>query len=64
LDPLPNIDGTITYVVVHGDNLARIAWKQYGDSTRWREIYNMNRNVIGNNPNRIYPGQVLIIKAK
>jgi hypothetical protein len=26
---------------------------------RWREIYDLNRNVIGPNPNLIHPGQVL-----
>jgi len=61
--PISALD-TITYVVAAGDSLWRIAQKQYGDSTRWHEIYDMNKDVIGSNPNRIYAGQVLTIKVK
>ena len=50
---------TITYVVKPGDNLSKIA-KAY--NTTWQKIYNDNKNIIGGNPNRIYPGQRLIIK--
>lgn len=58
----PNADTIITHVVVNGDNLAKIAQKYLGDSTRWQEIYDMNKDVIGKNSNLIYPGQVLKIK--
>jgi len=65
LSDLPiSASDTITYVVAAGDSLWRIAQKQYGDSTRWHEIYDMNKDVIGSNPNRIYAGQVLTIKVK
>ena len=50
-----------TYTVRSGDNLWIIAKKLLGDGSRWREIYNKNRNVIGPDPNKIYPGQVLRI---
>ena len=33
------------------------------DMSRWREIYNLNRSVIGRDPNRIVPGQVLHLPA-
>ena len=49
----------IAYIVKAGDNLSKIA-KAY--NTTWQKIYNDNKNVIGGNPNRIYPGQRLIIK--
>ena len=49
----------IIYVVKRGDNLSKIA-KKYG--TTWQKIYNDNKNVIGNNPNLIYPNQKLVIK--
>ena len=52
----------ITYTVVSGDSLSRIAAKYLGDGARWREIYNMNKKVIGSNPDLIYPGQVFEIK--
>lgn len=50
---------TITYVVKSGDNLSKIA-KAY--NTSWKKIYEDNKDVIGKNPNLIYPGQKLIIK--
>jgi len=56
--------GTIIYVVSGGDNLTRIARKVFGDGTRWRDIYDMNKDVIGSNPNRIYAGQELTIKIE
>jgi len=54
--------GFISYMVAPGDNLSLIAQKFYKDATRWHEIYVLNKNVIGNDPNRIYPGQELAIK--
>ena len=47
-----------TYTVKSGDSLWKIAQKALGNGARWREIYELNKNVIGANPNRIYPGQV------
>lgn len=62
---IPLLDSPLdTYVVAAGDSLWRIAQKQYGDGARWREIYEMNKDVIGGNPNRIYVGQVLMLKMK
>ena len=46
------------YVVKKGDNLTKIA-KKY--NTTWQDIYNKNKDIIGNNPNLIYPGQILYI---
>lgn len=50
---------TIKYTIKKGDTLSGIASK-YG--MNWKDLYNKNKSVIGNNPNLIYPGQVLIIK--
>jgi nucleoid-associated protein YgaU len=47
-----------TYTVVKGDSLSKIAAAQLGSSSRWREIYDLNKSVIGGNPNLIHPGQV------
>lgn len=52
-----NNNGNITtYIVQVGDTLSDIGAK-YGVS--WQTIYEKNKNVIGNNPNLIFPGQVL-----
>ncbi|MBO9540905.1 peptidoglycan-binding protein [bacterium] len=53
-----------TYVVKTNDNLARIAQQTLGDANRWREIYDLNKQVIGSNPNLILPGQKLQIPGK
>jgi len=52
------ITGNRTHVVKSGDTLSGIA-SQYG--TTWQAIYNANRGVIGADPNRIYPEQILVI---
>ena len=57
-------EGTIAYVVVKGDSLWKIALNQYGNGTRWPEIYEMNKSLIGSNPRNLAIGQVLTIKAQ
>ena len=52
-----------TYTVVKGDCLWNIAKKFYGNGAKYTVIYNANKDVIGRNPNLIYPGQVLTIPA-
>ncbi len=47
-----------TYTVKKGDTLWAIAKRFLGSGTKWPQIYNANKSVIGNNPNLIYPGQV------
>ncbi len=59
-EPEPQPEGT--YTVVRGDNLSKIAKSQYGDSSKWRVIYEANKGVI-KNPNMIWPGQTLVIPA-
>lgn len=49
-----------TYTVVKGDTLTAIARRLTG-SANWKPIYEANKDVIGSNPNLIYPGQVLTI---
>jgi nucleoid-associated protein YgaU len=48
-----------TYVVKPGDTLSGIAQKL--GIADWRRLYEANRAVIGPDPNRIFPGQTLII---
>lgn len=50
--------GYVTYTVVKGDNLHKIAAKF---NTTWGKIYDLNKAVIGADPDKIYPGQILKI---
>lgn len=52
-----------SYTVVKKDCLWNIAKNFYGNGSRYTVIYDANRDVIGGNPNLIYPGQVLTIPA-
>ena len=49
------------YTVKSGDSLWKIAATQLGNGAKWSAIYEANKSVIGANPNKIYPGQVLTI---
>lgn len=53
--------GKRTYTVKAGDSLSKIAKELYGDATKWKQIYEANKDVIGPNPDLIKPGQVLTI---
>jgi LysM repeat protein len=48
-----------TYTVQPGDTLSGIAASFGLDG--WQRLYEVNADVIGGDPNRIYPGQVLVI---
>jgi nucleoid-associated protein YgaU len=48
------------YKVRRGDTLSGIAEQQLGDANRWPEIFRLNRDIISD-PDRITPGQVLVI---
>ncbi len=50
--------GPATCTVRPGDSLAAIAARELGSQGRWRDIWNLNREVVPN-PNLIQPGQVL-----
>jgi LysM repeat protein len=50
-------------VVSRGDSLWRISRAAYGDGARYTVIYEANHGQI-RNPDRIYPGQVLVVPVK
>jgi len=52
--PTPRITGKV-HVVHRGETLSRIA------GSHWRTLYQLNRQLIGGNPNRIFPGQRLVL---
>jgi nucleoid-associated protein YgaU len=53
----------VSHDVKAGDYLWKIAHEQLGDASRWPEIYALNRDVIGENPNLLQPGQKLRLPA-
>ncbi len=59
LEKVPTETKTKTYTVDSGDNLSNIAKQELGDANRWREIYELNKDVIGDNPDLIQPGMEL-----
>ena len=50
-----------TYTVKPGDSLSAIAAAYLGNANRYPEIYELNKGVIGGDPNLIHPGQVLVL---
>jgi ABC-type amino acid transport substrate-binding protein len=54
------VPGRKTYTVKVGDTLSRIAGAQLGDATRWREIWDLNKERVANE-NLIYPRLVLLM---
>ncbi|MEC0228063.1 LysM peptidoglycan-binding domain-containing protein [Paenibacillus alba] len=56
IKPLP-----ATYKVKPGDSLWAIAKMNLGSGSRWREIYEANRGIIGDNPDLIQPDQELVM---
>jgi len=51
----------IIYTVKEGDTLWSISLQVYGEGSRWREIYEKNREEIGDNPDIIFGGMSLIV---
>lgn len=56
-----NAPSANSYTVQPGDCLWKIAKQYYGNGADYTRIYDANRDVVGGNPNLIYPGQVLTI---
>lgn len=52
-------DQPSTYTVEKGDSLWEIAKKRLGDGSKWSEIYNLNKDVLGSNPDLIFSGTEL-----
>ncbi len=59
-DPLRIDEDGRTHTVRSGETLAAIARQYYGDANRWRDIFQANRQTIGD-PNRLSVGTELII---
>jgi nucleoid-associated protein YgaU len=50
-----------TYTVAAGDSLSTIASKTYGSQAKWKELYQKNKDVIGNDPHFVHAGQKLTL---
>ena len=50
-----------TYTVKSGDTLSDIAQSEMGDANRWHELYEANKDAVGDNPDLIHPGLELKI---
>lgn len=53
-------DGTAAYRIGSDDTLSQIAQKHLGRSSRWIQIYRLNRDVLPN-PNRLKTGTVILL---
>jgi len=54
--------GATTYVVREGDTLFEIARRELGKPTRWNEIYELNRSVLGERLEHLRPGVELRLR--
>ena len=52
-----------TYTVSEGDTLFEIARHELGKPSRWAEIYDLNRDVLGEDTDYLRPGTELILPA-
>lgn len=52
------------YTIVRGDTLGRIAKRALGNARLWKAIYDLNREKIGPDPNKIRIGVVLELPAE
>ena len=61
--PAETVEYIGEHTVVSGDTMSHIALKFYGSAVRdkWMQIYEANKETIGENPAFIKPGQVLKI---
>ena len=50
---------TKTHTVEKGENLSVIAEQELGSQSRWKEIYELNKELIGKDPDLIQPGMEL-----
>lgn len=52
----------LQYMIQPNDYLVKIAGSIYEEKSKWRDIYTWNREMIGDNPNLIYPFHELHLK--
>ena len=60
LDVVEEVPETQFYTVQSGDYLSKISKKVYGDANKYNVIFEANQPML-EHPDKIYPGQVLVI---
>ncbi|HEY2892727.1 MAG TPA: LysM peptidoglycan-binding domain-containing protein, partial [Pirellulales bacterium] len=56
--------GSDAYIVAEGDTLFDIARYELGKASRWAEIYELNREVLGDDHDHLAPGTELVMPAR
>ena len=59
-----NFISCVEYVVQPGDTLWAIAQKAYGNGNEWTAIYSRNKDIIGDNPNVLTPGETFLVPGR
>jgi LysM repeat protein len=62
--PARGARGTHTYTVAEGDTLFDIARHELGKASRWAEIYQLNREQLGEDFNYLSPGMQLVLPER
>ena len=62
--PTQRRDGSDVYIVNEGDTLFDIARYELGKASRWAEIYDLNRDVLGEDFDYLRPGTELVMPAR
>lgn len=55
---------TVTYTVQKGDCLWNIAREHMGEGMKWQDLYKLNQDILGANPDLIYPGTTIQIPGQ
>jgi nucleoid-associated protein YgaU len=56
--------GQRVYTVREGDTFFGLAARELGNGSRWPELYELNKDVVGEKPDGLRPGQTLILPPK
>ena len=55
------LEGTI-YTIKKGDDLFKVSKTMTGSTANWLALYKQNKDIIGDNPKALFPGQRLVVR--